>query len=299
GTSWTVEGTLLPYDPEGDWANFLKLSLSSDGQTVYAYGSWIAAATSGAFGERPTRVVFCESQDAGRTWSVPRDVPLPVDCPLEVSHALLSLPCGRLLAPAATLPGPDRLGEQVLVGVTDDGGSTWNHAVVFEDPRGQLGFFEQKLAALGPKRVLATAWTVTLGDYADRPNSYSISEDGGLSWSAPRSTGIQGQTLTPIPLGEDRLIVLYNRRHGDQGIVMCLVTVTDDGWQVHAEQVLYDARSNYQRGADVESGIDELNAFAFGFPTAVALLDGAFLATHWCVERGVCGIRWTRLRVHW
>ena len=148
-------------------------------------------------------------------------------------------------------------------------------------------------------RLLATAWTVTLGDYADRPNSYSISDDGGLSWSAPRSTGIRGQTLTPIPLGDDRLLVLYNRRHGEQAIMMCLVTVSEDGWQVHSEQTLYDAGMHYQRADDVESGIDELDAFAFGFPTAVELQDGAFLATHWCVEHGVCGIRWTRLRVHW
>ena len=299
GATWSVEGTLLPYEPQGDWANFLKLSLSCDGKTIYAYGSWIGANPDESFGQRPTRVVFCESVDAGRSWSRPRDVPWPVDCPLEVSHALLPLPTGRLLAPAATLPAADRLGEQVLVGISDNGGLDWNHAVVFADPAGELGFFEQKLARLASDRLLATAWTVTLGDYADRPNSYSISDDGGLSWSAPRSTGIRGQTLTPIPLGDDRLLVLYNRRHGEQAIMMCLVTVSEDGWQVHSEQTLYDAGMHYQRADDVESGIDELDAFAFGFPTAVELQDGAFLATHWCVEHGVCGIRWTRLRVHW
>jgi len=299
GMNWTLEGTLLPYDPVGDWANFLKLSLSADGGTVYAYGSWIAADKDEDFGERRTRVVFCESRDGGRQWSAPRDVPLPVDCPLEVSHALLPLPSGRLLAPAATLPAADRLGEQVLVAITDDHGSTWNHAVVFQDPQGELGFFEQKLASLGGDRLLATAWTVTLGDYVDRPNSFSLSNDGGCTWTAPRSTGIQGQTMTPVPLADDRLLVLYNRRHGDQAIRGCLVTMADEGWQLHAEHTLYDARTHYQRGTDVASGIDELNAFAFGFPTAIALQDGTFLATHWCVEGGVCGIRWTRLRVDW
>ena len=40
-------------------------------------------------------------------------------------------------------------------------------------------------------------------------------------------------------------------------------------------------------------------AFRFGFPTATRLHDGTFLATHWSVEDGRCGIRWTKLRVDW
>ena len=35
--------------------------------------------------------------------------------------------------------------------------------------------------------------------------------------------------MTPVALGGDRLLVLYNRRYGDQGIVMLLVTFTDEG----------------------------------------------------------------------
>ena len=140
---------------------------------------------------------------------------------------------------------------------------------------------------------------MTLGDYVDQQNSYTISNDGGATWSPARSTGINGQTMTPISLGDDRLLVLYNRRYGDQAIMMCLVTFTDDTWTVHQESIMYDGKSQHQRAAHVESGIDELDGFAFGFPTAICLRDGAILATHWCVESGVCGIRWTKLRAFW
>ena len=62
---------------------------------------------------------------------------------------------------------------------------------------------------------------------------------------------------------------------------------------------MYDTSTIYERSASVESGIDELNDFAFGFPTAILLQDGSFFATHWCVEDGRFGIRWTRLKVNW
>ncbi|MFV1966385.1 MAG: sialidase family protein [Pirellulaceae bacterium] len=298
GETWTLEGTILPLDQRAELANFLKLSLSPDGKTIYAYGSQIANHPDVPFGGRHANAVLCRSTDGGRTWSPPTEIPLPVDCSLEVSHAVLPLRSGRLLAPAATLPEADRLGEQVLVAISDDDGRTWpGHSVVFQDPHGALGYFEQKLAEFAPGRVIATAWTVSMGDYTDQPDSFAISNDGGRSWGPARSTGIQGQTMTPISLGDDRLLVLYNRRYGQQAIVMCLVTLTQDGWVIWHESMMYDAKTHRKRATDLKSGVDELDSFAFGFPTAIPLQDGSLLATHWCVENGVCGIRWTKLRV--
>ena len=223
-----------------------------------------------------------------------------VDCPLEVSFAAVPLRSGRLLAPAATLADNDRLGERVIVAISDDGGETWpRHGTVFHDPEGRRGFFEHKFTELPSAEIVATAWTVTLGDYGDLPNSFSISNDGGSTWGPARSTGIEGQTLSTLTLGGDRLLVLYNRRYGKQAVVMCLVTFTQEKWTIHHEGILYDAQASHQRAASVASGIDELDDFAFGFPTAIALADDSILVTHWCVENGVCGIRWTKVRVNW
>ena len=300
GETWQLEGSILPPTTDPPSANFLKLSLSADGKTIYAYGTRFWGSTDQGFGERRGEALFCKSDDGGLSWSDPELIAMPADCPLEISHGILPLKSGRLLAPAATLPQKDRLGEQVVAVVSDDGGQTWpTHAIVFEDPNKKLGYWEQKLAEIAAGRVMATAWTVSLGDYVDQPDSFAISNDDGQTWGPAHSTGIQGQTLTPVPLGEDRLLVFYNRRYGEQGIVMCLVTFTDDQWTVHFEGLLYDARSQRERPSDVESGVDELATFAFGFPTAVILDDGTFLVTHWCVENGVCGIRWTRLRIDW
>jgi hypothetical protein len=103
--------------------------------------------------------------------------------------------------------------------------------------------------------------------------------------------------MTPIALGGDRLLVLYNRRYGDQGVVMSLVTFTNESWTVHYEGLMYDAQAKRKRPDGLETGVQEFDTFQFGFPTAIQLRDGTFLATHWCREGGAFGIRWTKLRV--
>ena len=298
GETWQLEGTLLPPTDDPYTTNALKLTLSPDGQTVYAYGSRSYRKPDEGFGEGRNEAVLCRSEDGGHTWSAPQVIPMPVDCALEISHGITALPSGRLLAPAATLPSKNRLGEQVLVAISDDGGRTWpRHAVVFRDPISRLGYFEQKLATIGPNRIMAVCWTVTLGDVVDQPNSFVLSDDGGSTWQGAHSTGIRGQTMTPVALGGDRLLVLYNRRYGDQGVVMSLVTYTNEAWTVHHEELMYDAKAKRRRPDGLETGVQEFDTFQFGFPTAIKLQDGTFLATHWCGEGGNFGVRWTKLRV--
>jgi len=300
GETWQIEGTLLPANLEKGLANFLKLSLSPDGKTIYAYGSTIDADISKQFGDRDARAILCKSTDEGRSWTSPQSVDLGVDCALEVSFAALAHSSGRLLAPGATLAEKSKLGERVIVALSDDGGETWpRQSTVFEDPAGEKAFFEHKFSELPNGDILATAWAATLGDYRDLENSYTISHDAGETWGPVRSTGTRGQTLSTLPLGDNRLLVLYNRRYGKQAIVMCLATLETQEWSIHHEALMYDAQASHERADSVVSGIDELDAFAFGFPTAIRLHDGSILATHWCQEGGSCGIRWTKLEVNW
>ncbi|MGE3779386.1 MAG: hypothetical protein AB7F89_19515, partial [Pirellulaceae bacterium] len=129
--------------------------------------------------------------------------------------------------------------------------------------------------------------------------SFCISRDSGWTWGPAQSTGIRGQTMSMLPLGGDRLLILYNRRYGAQGVVMCLVSFTDSAWTVHAEGLLYDARAFRDGPVSGQTGVDELASFQFGFPTAIRLQDGSCLTTHWCVEQGRCGIRWTKVALDW
>ena len=292
GKSWTVEGTILPATVDPDTTNALKLSLSPDGQTIYAYGSRSHTKPDQAKRE----AVFCRSSDGGHSWSAAQAIPMPTDHPFGISHGMLALSSGRLLAPAV-LHAPGRLGERAVVAVSDDGGDTWpSHTAIFEDPARRLGYLELKLAEFAPGRIISTCWTTTLGDTVDQENSFAISVDDGSTWTTPASTGIMGQTMTPVPLGDDRLLVLYVRRYGKQAIIVALVTFTEGGWTVHHQDVMYDpGASRHAESAD--TGPDEWASFEFGFPTAIRLQDGTCLATHWSKEEGRFGVRWTKMRV--
>ena len=161
---------------------------------------------------------------------------------------------------AVQLPDGDILcsfsvgGGQYVHGGTDwarstDGGCTWHVEgqllpgsvdSPFRDPAGQLGFWEQKFAEIVPGTIMAVAWTVTLGDYRDQCNSFCFSHNDGETWEPYHSTGIRGQTLSVLPFGNDRLLVLYNRRYGRQGVVMARVKFTETEWTVVEEDLLYD-----------------------------------------------------------
>lgn len=300
GEHWELIGPVLEATQEPWSTNCLRISRAHANDTIYAYGSRSYRTAGGKFGEGMNEAVFCQSENGGRTWSAPQTVPLGEQCPLEISFAAVPLMSGRLLTPAAVLPSKDRLGERVLAAVSDDGGKTWPRVVtVFRDPGKRFGFFEHKFCEFAPGHVMAVSWTVTLGDVKDQPDSFAVSIDGGLSWGPARSTGIMGQTMTPVHLGGDRLLVLYNRRYGSQGVVMALVSFNHDSWVVHHEAIMYDALLQRKRPDGLRTGVDEFESFAFGFPTAIRLQDGSYLATYWCRENGRCGIRWTKLKVEW
>lgn len=297
--TWHVEGTVLPETSDPPSSNFLKISRSVDGAVIYAYGALSRQEGDLRFGERISEAVFCRSADGAVSWSAPSTIPMPTAA-LEISHGILALPSGRLLAPAATIE-PGRLGAQVVVAISDDGGLTWPQtAIALVDPDGAFGYLEQKLTLLADGRVMATAWTVTLDGIVDQPNSYAISEDGGETWSPPRSMGINGQTLSAVHLGDDRFLLLYNRRYGHQGIVGAVARL-DGGsaagrWTVDAEILVHDAERK-RDGRRHAGGVDEMLDFEFGFPTATARVDGSYLVTYWSVEEGRCGVRWAMLQL--
>ena len=301
GRTWERCSVILPPGEDPPTRNSLRLSRTADG-TILAYGME-ADRKEGKmqFGEKQRRdPVLCYSGDEGATWSPRKLLATPISGPFEISNPILVLRDGRLLAPATTMESADRLGERVLVFDSPDGGETWpGTAVAMEDPGKKKGFFEKKMIELDPGHLLITAWTVTLPEYADLENHFAVSRDGGRTWCEPRATGIRGQTLTPVWMGQDRLLVLYNRRYGDQGVQAAVVRFTDESWEVLGESTIWDARASREASIQDGSNLEELKTFAFGLPSAICLdtLNSSYLAVHWCEESGICGIRWTRFNI--
>lgn len=302
GQSWMRGGTILPPKKAPPTRNSLRLSLTPIG-TLLAYGMEGDIPPEGVPFGYPVRrdPVFCVSVDSGSQWSPPKRIPTSAPGPWEITNPIVELSDGRWLAPAATLANPQRLGERVVAFVSHDFGKTWPESIsVLEDPEGTRGFFETKLIELQAGVLLATAWTFELGTHTDFESHYSVSFDGGQAWSRPSTTGIRCQTITPLWLGGTRLLVLYNRRHFQPGVVAAIVTFTPEfRWEIETEHVVWLAREPVPQ-SDTQAhrrNIRELDSFAFGLPSAVRLDRHHFLAVHWCVEENQCGIRWTRIRL--
>ena len=177
-----------PPRPTPHTTNALKLSASRDGSAVYAYGARYYPQPGEGFADRRNEAVICTSHDGG-THLVGRPgradaCRLPAGGRARRAHAFLW--------PAAWRRRPthraiDRLGVEVLVAISDDGGITWPmHSVAFHDPEGRYGYHEQKLAEIAPGRVMAVSWTSSLDHSTDYEDSFAISDDGG-SDVGPRS----------------------------------------------------------------------------------------------------------------
>ncbi|MDP7399450.1 MAG: sialidase family protein [Lentisphaeria bacterium] len=298
GRTWAYQGVILDRSEDPVKTNHLRLSRTADG-TILAYGQRDQLIPE-AVGDRrhACEPLLCRSTDDGRSWSAPEVIPFQVPGPYEISNPIVVTAAGRWLAPAATLY-EGRYGELVVVHESLDEGATWpNMHTVFKDQGTGTGYLEQKLIETEPGQVMALAWTQDFVNDTDLKNEYSFSKDGGHTWDSPYPTGIQGQTMTPIWLGGDRYLVLYNKRFGDQSIQMCLVRASGSSWTIEFEGMLFDGHGKLELTDEVSSQ-EQIGLIKFGYPMGMRLDDQTMLTVHWCEEDGVCGIRWTRLQVNW
>ena len=296
GRTWQRQGVILDRTDQPLTTNHLRLSRTSDG-TIVAYGQRdYRELTEGKLKQVQCEAVICRSRDEGRTWSDPEVIPAQMPGPYEISNPVVFPADGRWLAPAATYHG-GRYGERVVVFESSDDGTTWpTMSTVFEHTDRTIGYLEQKVIECQPNRLLAVAWRQDFQNDVDLDNAISFSEDAGRTWSAPLATGVQGQTMTPVWLGEDRFCVLYNYRYGQQAVRMCLVRASATSWQIEFEGTMWDPQTNLE-WTDGMSSNEQIPRITFGYPMAVRLDKETILATHWSEEDGICGIRWTRLRV--
>jgi hypothetical protein len=247
-----------------------------------------------------TELILLRSSDDGHTWQGPAIVEPPLVGPsFELCSPVVPLRDGRWLYPTSTWKGwngESPSGMKALALVSHDRGHTWPEWVeVMDSTAGNLIHWEQKIVDLGDGRLLAVCWTHDLGKGVDLPVQYAISADYGRSFGPPRSTGLHGQTTTPIFLGDGRLLCVY-RRTDKPGLWASYVRLDGDAWINEAELPLwgYDrsGSSNLVGGENLSRAFTTLK---FGLPAGLLLPDGQVYVAFWCVEECLYVIRWFRL----
>lgn len=299
GKDWNYGGIILPPNPEIGATNALRLSRTVDDR-ILAYGESRYIQPGQRFGQIKNELILCYSDNKCQTWSEPTVVSSTYyQGNWEVTSPILVLRDGTFLAPGSTQPSEDRLGEHVLVMCSRDNGQTWPDTyVAMEDPKGEYGFLEQKLIEMEPARLMMMAWTITLEGVHDKQNHFTISDDGGKTWSNPQPTGLYGQTMFPLYLGKNKFLILYNKRYGDQGIRMCLVRLKGREFVVEYDDFMYNPKTSRKHPTGISSGVDELDYLTFGFPSVINLKGNNFLAVFWCKENErPFECRWARLEI--
>jgi|GEM_PF-1209276 len=207
---------------------------------------------------------------------------------------------GRWLIPTQTWPGwdgdcPD--GIRMIALVSHDQGHTWPEYldVMRETQHRAVYFWESKIVELADGRLLATAWAYDDVSKTDRPNQYAISTDGGKSWSVPASTGLLGQTLTPLVLDDDRILCVY-RRMDQPGLWANLARLEGDRWVNVGDAPLWGQQAAGLT-ATTENMAHNFNVLRFGAPCVTHLVDGTVFVAFWCYEDCVSVIRWFKLDI--
>ncbi|GIT30142.1 MAG: hypothetical protein Ct9H300mP1_21880 [Planctomycetaceae bacterium] len=256
----------------------------------------------GTLGFVPTRFETTLSADGGRTWSEPCRVEPPIEGPeWELCAPITELSDGRWLLISSTWPDwSGRLpnGHQLVAFVSNDRGSSWPEwlPVMSEADSEAVIFWESKIVELSDGRLLAVAWCHDLPAAEDRPNQYALSSDGGATWTPHRSTGLIGQTQTPLVIGEGRVLVVY-RRTDEPGLWLQDVRIEGAEWINAATRPLW---GHSQEGSTRmgDSMAENFRALRFGAPSVVRLDDGAVFVVFWCYEDNVSVIRWIRLELN-
>jgi sialidase-1 len=180
--------------------------------------------------------------------------------------------------------------------ISHDGGKSWSeYRDVMRDPEQRVIYWESKICEMPDGRLLAVAWVYDQVAATDLPNHYAISADGGDTWSAPLSTGLQGQTPTPFVLDDGRVLLVY-RRIDRPGLWANLSHLEGDRWVNDGEAPIWGAGVQRLTG-DSDNMVQNFQVLRFGAPSVIRLQDDTIFVAFWCYEDCVSVIRWYKLAV--
>jgi sialidase-1 len=310
GETWTLEGRIYPGTQDRITSDYCRLTALPNGEAAVLMVRSDRTdypdeglANSETLGFVPTELLLLRSKDFGRTWTNPAAFRPPLVGPsFEICCPITPLKDGRWVIPTQTWPGwkgdcPN--GIKMIGIVSHDRGQTWPEYMDVMNEAGlgkKVYFWESKIVEFKDGRLLAVAWVYDDIAKKDRPNHYSLSKDGGKTWSQAASMGLQGQTLTPIVLDDNRILCVY-RRMDKPGLWANLSHLDGDRWVNDSDLPLWGQQAQGLTSTS-EDMVHNFNVLRFGAPCMTRLADGTIFVAFWCYEDCVSNIRWFKLEIN-
>ena len=302
GKSWNLEEPIFPRNESE--------SVSYEGRLSFINGEVIAF----LIGNKRTRenygpnnpqtkgynemdLIIVRSKDGAKTWNKPKIINTPMKVPYEMCCPVTVLRDGRWIIPTSiwrNWDGSHPYGLKMIALVSYDSGYTWDEYFdVMVDPQNNIIYWESKILQLRDGRLLAVAWGYDQKNGVDLPNQYAISDDGGKTFSNPASTGLFGQTLTPLQLDDGKILSVY-RRMDKPGLWAVVSALDGHSWRNETQIPIW----GYESGK-IDSGGSQLlknwTKLRFGTPHMIKMPDDDIYGVFWETDEAIGTVRYFRL----
>jgi len=245
-------------------------------------------------------VFYAESFDFGNTWSERRIIGMDWGRHTEATAPITVTADGSYITPVTNFPAWDGTLTHPLCGrllVSCDSGKTWAQDVTcmrFDPP--DVTCYEQRICRMSNGDLIDIGWNECTQTGKRLHNHYTVSRDGGRSFSEPRDTGVQGQASSVTALPDNRLLALHAVRRDTNrpGVYGCAVDFSRGRWEITERFLLWAP----ERPLRPHKGLADIFAYVrFGQPSAIPLGGGELLTTHWACEDGQYKTFVTRIRL--
>ena len=239
------------------------------------------------------------SKDGGKSWGEMQKIDCAWGPHAEASAPLTVLKDGTWITPITGFADWSGQMHGEMCGralCSRDEGKSWSDEAVCMDFGGNVTCFEQRMCQLESGALLCIGWNENVETGARLENHYTVSYDGGKTWSAPLPTGVRGQASSLCALGGERFLALHAvRRDTDRpGIYAFVIDFSDKTWKIVDECVVWEPVVPVTK----DTKMAEIFSFLkFGQPGAILLSSGDVLMSHWCAQDGQYRTVATRIKL--
>lgn len=307
GKSWSEPRRMFDFgEKENLYTDYCKATALPDGRIAaigYAYlrnDPEMPIGNPATGGTLDDFVFFSVSDDGGKSWSKVKEIECSWGPHVEASAPITVLKDGGWITPITGFPDWEGKMHGKLCGralVSRDEGRTWNDdAVCMEFESGAVTCYEQRMCQLESGAVICIGWNENVETGKRLCNHYTVSYDGGKSWSKPESTGVLGQASSVCAVGGEKLLALHAvRRDTDKpGIYGYVIDFSKRKWDVTDSLLIWQPDTPVTK----DDKMAEIFSFLkFGQPGAIMLKNGDVMMSHWYARDGQYKTAATRIRL--